>query len=71
MGNVFGNSKHDAVYKLVTSCTSDGGLGRHEMMQALKCKMNRTDLDDALNFLSAEGHIYSTIDDDHFKATDR
>ena len=25
---------------------------------------------DAIEFLSGEGHIYSTIDDDHFKATD-
>ena len=25
---------------------------------------------DAIEFLSGEGHIYSTVDDDHFKATD-
>ena len=25
---------------------------------------------DAVEFLSSEGHIYSTIDDDHYKATD-
>lgn len=25
---------------------------------------------DAIEFLSSEGHIYSTIDDDHYKATD-
>ncbi len=24
---------------------------------------------DALGFLSTEGHVYTTIDDDHFKAT--
>jgi len=25
---------------------------------------------DAVEFLSSEGHIYSTIDDEHYKATD-
>jgi replication factor A2 len=25
---------------------------------------------DAVDELSSEGHIYSTVDDDHFKATD-
>lgn len=25
---------------------------------------------EAVEFLSSEGHIYSTIDDDHYKATD-
>lgn len=24
----------------------------------------------AVDFLSNEGHIYSTVDDDHFKSTD-
>ena len=46
------------------------GLSRDEMMQTLKGKMSRKDLDDALEFLSGEGHIYSTTDEDHFKTTD-
>jgi replication factor A2 len=70
MGNSFGNSKHDAVFKLLTSCTRDEGLGRDEILEALRGKMNRKELDDALDYLSGEGHIYSTTDDDHFKSTD-
>jgi hypothetical protein len=32
--------------------------------------MNRADMDNALEYLSNEGHIYSTTDDNHFKSTD-
>ena len=69
-GSVFENSKHNAVYNLVTSCTRDEGLDRYKMMQTLSDNISRMDLDDALDFLRDEGHIYATIDDDHFKATD-
>ena len=33
-------------------------------------KMSKKDVDDGLEFLSNEGHIYSTTDEDHFKTTD-
>ena len=38
-------------------------------MGILYCQM-RCDFRDAIEFLSGEGHIYSTIDDEHFKSTD-
>lgn len=71
MGNSsFANSKHEAVFKLLSGCTREEGLSRDEMLQTLMGKMTRKDLDDALEYLSGEGHIYSTTDEDHFKTTD-
>ena len=35
----------------------------------LGAKFNEQQLRDAIEFLSGEGHLYSTIDEDHFKAT--
>ena len=32
--------------------------------------MSKSEMDGAIEFLSNEGHIYSTVDDEHFKSTD-
>lgn len=40
------------------------------MAEQLNGKMSKKEVNDALDYLSGEGHIYSTIDDDHFKAID-
>lgn len=71
MGNSsFANAKHEAAFRLLSGCTREEGLSRDEMFQTLKGRMSRKDLDDALEYLSGEGHIYSTTDEDHFKTTD-
>ena len=36
----------------------------------VRTKMSKQEMDSALDYLSSEGHIYSTIDEDHFKTTD-
>jgi len=66
----FGNSKQDSVFKILRGCIREEGMSREEIHQTLQGKMTRRDLDDALEFLSGEGHIYSTTDEDHFKTTD-
>ena len=66
----FGNSKQDAVFKILSACTREEGMGREEVMQSLKNRISKKELDDALEYLSGEGHIYSTTDEDHFKTTD-
>jgi len=66
----FQNSKHDLVFGVLSACHRDEGMSRVEMMQELRPKLSRVELDDALDYLSGEGHIYSTTDDDHFKTTD-
>lgn len=66
----FGNAKYDSVYKMVAGCDREEGISRDELNQQLTGKMGRKEVDDALEFLSNEGHIYSTTDEDHFKTTD-
>ena len=67
-----GQVKQDLVYKMI--CSADWaweeGLQRHQIALVLNGKMSKKEVDDALDYLSGEGHIYSTIDDDHFKAID-
>ena len=65
----FPNPKIESVYKMVQGCTLDEGLHRNELMEMLKGVMSKKDLDDALSYLSDEGHIFSTMDEDHFKTT--
>ena len=35
-----------------------------------KGKMSKQEMDNAIDWLSSEGHIYSTVDDEHYKVTD-
>lgn len=70
VSNSFGNAKHDAVYKMVAGCDRDEGIGRDELFQQLASRMSKNDVNASLTFLSEDGHIYSTTDDDHFKTTD-
>merc|ERR1719499_1022910 len=56
------------VYQSVFLCKRDEGLHRNEVAQELRRKMSKKEVDDALDYLSGKGHIYSTIDEDHFKA---
>merc|ERR1719259_1460169 len=69
-GSSFANPKHEAVFKMLQGCTREEGLHRDELMQGLKAKLNKKELDDTLSYLSDEGHIYSTMDEDHFRTTD-
>ena len=69
-GSTFSNPKHDSTFKMISSCTREEGIGRDELLQSLKGKLSKSDLDDAIEFLSGDGHIYSTIDEDHFRTTD-
>ena len=44
---------------------------RDEVLSGLKGRgLTKKDVDDALTYLSDEGHIYATMDEDHFKTTD-
>nr|CAD7591190.1 unnamed protein product [Timema genevievae] len=49
---------------------SDCGVTHEYIMQQLPIKLTMMELKETVTFLSNEGHIYSTIDDEHFKSTD-
>ena len=66
----FGNAKYDTVYKMVAGCDREEGIFRDEVYQQLAGRLAKNDINEALEFLSNEGHIYTTTDDDHFKTTD-
>lgn len=66
----FGNAKQNQVMKMINGCAREEGMSREVLVKQLEGKVGKADVDAALDFLSSEGHIYSTIDDDHFKAID-
>jgi len=54
---------------VIKSCNDDTGVNINFITQKLR-GIPRPQIMDAIDFLSSEGHIYSTIDDEHFKSTD-
>merc|ERR1719341_196300 len=69
-GQSFGHKNYDLVYQLIKSSTEEQGVDRDNINQQVRTKMSKQEMDSALDYLSSEGHIYSTIDEDHFKTTD-
>ncbi|XP_041359502.1 replication protein A 32 kDa subunit-like [Gigantopelta aegis] len=54
---------------IIKNNPSDTGASIHDICKELR-NISGKEIRDAVEFLSSEGHIYSTIDDDHYKATD-
>ncbi len=48
---------------------SNAGMGRHDIITSIPGVTPKI-INDAINFLAQEGHIFSTTDEDTFKATD-
>jgi len=69
-GQSFGNKNYDLVYGMIRQSKDETGLDRDSIYNQLRTKMSKQEMDSSLDFLSSEGHIYSTIDEDHFKTTD-
>ncbi|ETE69735.1 Replication protein A 32 kDa subunit [Ophiophagus hannah] len=61
--------KSNTVLNLIKSCMTTEGISLHDLKTQLH-NINLPTLKKAVEFLSSEGHIYSTIDDEHFKSTD-
>lgn len=57
------------VQSMITSCQNEEGMAFTEIRQKVR-GVSDAQIRSTLEFLSNEGHIYSTIDDDHFKSTD-
>jgi len=46
------------------------GISKKQLFAQIKSKITKIGMKNSLNFLSEEGYIYSTSDEDHFKALD-
>lgn len=66
----FGKLSYDLVYGLIESSKKEEGISRHSMISQCRGKLTQGEVERALNFLSDDGEIYSTIDEDHFKTID-
>ena len=69
----FGHKNYNWVYNIIQLGADDKrgpGVDRAWVYAKLENQMSHTDLEEALEFLSSEGHIYTTVDEDHFKTTD-
>merc|ERR1719369_2365863 len=62
--------QQNMVYQVINQFKDEQGVSRDQIYGSLMGKVNRGQVDEQLEFLSSEGHIYSTIDDDHFRTTD-
>ncbi|KAL6488730.1 hypothetical protein MHYP_G00024710 [Metynnis hypsauchen] len=58
------------VLSLIKSCPEPQGISIQELKQRLS-GVSMTVIRQVVDFLSNEGHIFSTIDEDHFRSTDQ
>lgn len=76
MSDPFGGGMNDAglegpnkvVFNFISACTAEQGISIQELKNRNR-NMSEQQLRNCLEWLSNEGHIYSTIDDDHYKST--
>lgn len=64
------NPNQNKVYGALKKATSDIGMSINEVLNQIGGSMSYKEIKNAIEFLSNEGHIYSTIDDEHYKLTD-
>lgn len=69
MGNNGLSPNQNQVLRLIRSCPDAQGISIQDLKQRLS-GMSLAVIKDAVEFLSNEGHIFSTIDEDHYKSTD-
>ncbi len=58
------------VYRALQNCKSEPGMNKQQIFDVLDRQMSLQEIEKVLDFLMAEGHVYNTIDDYHFKITD-
>lgn len=62
--------KNRAVFEAIrTYENQEQGISRKEIYNRFN-KIDRKEMDSMLDFLTSEGHIYSSVDSDHFLSTD-
>lgn len=70
-GGIPGFSRNqNLIHRILASCKNESGMHKDQVYAAAKSTMTLKEVLEGLDFLSNEGHVFSTIDDDHYKATD-
>jgi len=69
-GGIGGTPVQNAVLDVIKSAMDDAGINVDSISAQLQGQFQNHDIKDAIEWLSTEGHVYSTIDEDHFKSTD-
>ena len=58
------------VLSSIRTCLTDVGISRRELYNIHRAEMSESKVEEMLDFLTNEGHIYTTMDQHHFKSTD-
>ncbi|KAK9510380.1 hypothetical protein O3M35_005179 [Rhynocoris fuscipes] len=62
--------KYRKVYEIVLRSESESGISVDEIISCIGGKMPRDQIRNALEHLVGEGHIFTTIDESHYKSTE-
>lgn len=64
------NPKQLKVYTVIKRCQDEAGYSAVDIQKILPEKMPLPEIEKILSFFIEEGHIFSTIDENHYKVTD-
>lgn len=64
------NPKQLKVYTVIKQCQDEAGYSISDIQKILPEKMSLPEIEKIVTFFIEEGHIFSTIDEDHYKVTD-
>lgn len=64
------NPKQLKVYTVIKRCQDEAGYSASDIQKILPEKMSLPEIEKILSFFIEEGHIFSTIDENHYKVTD-
>lgn len=64
------NPKQLKVYTVIKQCQDEAGYSASDIQKILPEKIPITEIEKILCFFIEEGHIFSTIDENHYKVTD-
>ncbi|CAH2096249.1 unnamed protein product [Euphydryas editha] len=64
------NARQMMVYNIIRTSTLEQGINKQDIYTSLKDRMSNVEFEKILQWMWNEGHIYSTIDEEHFRVTD-
>lgn len=64
------NPKQLKVYSVIKQCPDELGYSAADVQKILPEKMPLMEIEKIFSFFVEEGHIFSTIDENHYKVTD-